>query len=173
MRTQDECWTYMLCKMRMFPYLEENGCKASILTGKSIKVMETNQSTQPTPKRLRNLLDSFAPVFQDGIRILAQINAKIAIAENVQPKFHKACFLPYALCPKVEAELKCLEDLGILSKVEWSEWATPIIPVVKKSGALCICGDFKVSINPVLYTDQYLLPHVEDIFALLAGGQHF
>lgn len=119
------------------------------------------------------MLDRFGSVFQEGIGILAQIKAKITIDKNAQPNFHKACTLPYTLRPKEEAELKSLEDQGILSKVERSEWATPIVPVVKKSGALHICGDFKVTINPVLHTDQYPLPHIEDILASLAGGQHF
>ncbi|KAK3712034.1 hypothetical protein QZH41_000190 [Actinostola sp. cb2023] len=79
--------------------------------------------------------------------------------------------VPYALRPKVEAELERLEKEGILSKVEYSEWATPI--VVKRNGSVRICGDFKVTVNPVLLAEQYPLPRIEDIFANLAGGQHF
>ena len=111
-------------------------------------------------------------VFQDGVGTLAQIKAKTAIEENAPPKFHKARTLPYALRPKVELELKRLEDQGILSKVEWSDWATAIVPVVKNNGAVRICGDFKVS-GPVLHTDQYPLPRIDDIFASLSEGQHF
>ena len=36
-----------------------------------------------------------------------------------------------------------------------------------------MCGDFKVSVNPVLLPEQYLLPRIEDIFANLARGKHF
>ena len=36
-----------------------------------------------------------------------------------------------------------------------------------------MCGDFKVSLNPVILAEQYLLPRIEDIFATLAGGKHF
>ena len=66
-----------------------------------------------------------------------------------------------------------LEKDGILSKVEYSEWATPIVPVVKQNRSVCMCGDFKVSVNPVLLAEQYPLLRIEDIFANLAGGKHF
>lgn len=91
----------------------------------------------------------------------------------MQPKFHKARPVPYSVRPKVETELKRLEDQGILSKVNWTDWATPIVPIVKKSGEVRICSDFKVTINPVLQVDQYPLPRIEYIFASLSGGQHF
>ena len=95
------------------------------------------------------------------------------VEERCQTSFHKPCQVPYALHPKVEAELTRLEKDGVLSKVEYSEWATPIVPVVKRNGSVRVCGDFKVSVNPVLLTEQYPLPRIEDIFANLAGGKHF
>ena len=36
-----------------------------------------------------------------------------------------------------------------------------------------MCGDFKVSVNPVLLAEQYPLPRTEDIFANLAGVKRF
>ncbi len=66
-----------------------------------------------------------------------------------------------------------MEAEGILSKVDWSPWATPVVPVAKKDGTVRLCGDFKVSVNPVLQAEQYPLPRIEDIFATLSGGQLF
>lgn len=51
--------------------------------------------------------------------------------------------------------------------------AMATVHVVNKSCALCVCCDFKVSINLVLHVDKYPLAHIEDIFASLAGGQAF
>ncbi|VDI74335.1 Hypothetical predicted protein [Mytilus galloprovincialis] len=93
--------------------------------------------------------------------------------DNVKPVFMKARPIPYALRPKVEQELDRLEEEGIITKVPTSEWATPIVPVVKKSGGVRICGDFKVTINQQLQVDQYPLPRIDDIFASLSGGEKY
>lgn len=81
--------------------------------------------------------------------------------------------MSYALKPKVEVELDKLVEDGVLEKCDFSEWATPIVPVSKKDGSVRICGDFKVTLSPVLEVDQYSLPRIEDIFAALSGGLQF
>ena len=43
----------------------------------------------------------------------------------------------------------------------------------KSNGSVCICSDFKVSVNLVLHAEQYPLPCIEDIFASLAGGKQY
>ena len=83
----------------------------------------------------------------------------------------KARPVPYSVRKKVEDELNRLQELGIISPVSWSEWATPIVVVPKQDGAIRLCGDFKVSVNPALKIDMYPLPKVEDIFATLGKGE--
>jgi hypothetical protein len=63
--------------------------------------------------------------------------------------------------------------MGIISKVNTSEWATPVVPVVKKNGKVCLCGDFKATLNPQLMIDQYPLPRIEDILSSLSEGEKF
>lgn len=66
------------------------------------------------------------------------------------PKFCPPCNVLYALRPRVEAELKRLTELGVISPVEHSDWAMPVVPVSKKDGTVRLCGDFKITINPSL-----------------------
>ena len=53
------------------------------------------------------------------------------------------------------------------------DWATPIVAPPKSDGAVRVCGDFKVTVNPVLDIDDYPLPKIEEIFANLNGGTTF
>ena len=99
--------------------------------------------------------------------LAAPAKARLALKEGSQPKFCKARPVPYAMKPKVEVELKRLEKEGILRKVKFSDWATPIVPVAKSNGAVRICGD------PQLQTEEYPLPRIDDIFAKLTGRQKF
>ena len=74
------------------------------------------------------LLQKYESVFSEGVGTLKGHKADLQVDENCQPSFHKPRQVPYALRPNVEAELTRLEKEGILSKVEYSEWATPIVP---------------------------------------------
>ena len=105
--------------------------------------------------------------------LAAPAKARLALKEGSQPKFCKARRVPYAMKPKAEVELKRLEKKGILPKVKFSDWATPIVPVAKSNGTVRICGDQKTTVNPQLQTEEYPLPRIDDIFAKLTGGQKF
>ena len=70
-------------------------------------------------------------------------------------------------------ELDCLEEPGIVIKENYSDWATPIVPIPKQDGSIRVCGDFKVTINPFLNVDQYPLPKPSDLMTCLTGGKMF
>ena len=71
--------------------------------------------------------------------------------------------VPVSLEEVVEKELDRLTKDGIMTPVMHSEWASPIVVVPKTDGRVRICGDYKVSVNPVLDADQYPLSNIEDI----------
>ena len=66
-----------------------------------------------------------------------------------------------------------MEEAGVLKKVNYSEWAAPIVPVPTRDGTLRICGDYKVTINPYLQINQYPLPNPAELIVRLTGGRKF
>ena len=50
---------------------------------------------------------------------------------------------------------------------------SPIVAVPKSDGNIRLCGDYKVTVNPVLDIDQYPLPCPEDLMSSLTGGLKF
>ena len=91
----------------------------------------------------------------------------------MSPKFCRARTVLHALKPKVEVELKRLQQTGIIEPIKHSDWAAPIVPFVKKDGSVRICGDYRLTVNCAAKPDTYRLPRVDDIFTSLSGGKTF
>ncbi|XP_056135313.1 uncharacterized protein K02A2.6-like, partial [Lampris incognitus] len=95
------------------------------------------------------------------------------VKPDIKPVFRKARPVPYALKDAVEKELDRLEKAGIISKIDHSQWAAPIVVVPKLDKSIRICGDYKVTVNQSVEEETYPLPNAEDLFATLAGGTLF
>ena len=54
-----------------------------------------------------------------------------------------------------------------------NKWVALIVVVHKQDGDICICGDFKLTINLVICFQVYPLPTHEEMFSTLANGESF
>ena len=124
-------------------------------------------------RELHSLLEKHRAVFEDQLGCIKGVKAKFYLKPNAQPKFCRARNVPFALWEKVEKELQRLQDAGVIEPVQHSEWATPIVPVIKQNGDIRICGDYKTTLNQVSRVDSYPLPRIDDLLGSLAGGQAF
>jgi len=105
--------------------------------------------------------------------MLKNYEAHFEVGDETTPIFCKARPIPFAMKSRIEAELERLESEGIIRKIVQNDWATPLVPVVKSSGKLRLCGDYKVTVNKVIKQDRYPLPLIDELFANLAGGKVF
>ena len=124
-------------------------------------------------KSLSSMLESHATLFNEELGLMKGRTAKLHVDPAVPPRFCQARTVPYALRDKVAQELDRLERLGIIEPVPYSDWAAPIVPVVKQDGTIRICGDYKVTVNKAAKVDSYPLPRVEDLLASIGHGKSF
>jgi hypothetical protein len=137
------------------------------------EIYKVHADRLPIPnQQIKKLKADYKEVFNNDMGKLTGMKAQLHVKDTV-PKFRPARQVPYSIRPNVERELQRLEDLEIISPVESSEWATPVVPVLKKNGEVRLCGDFKTTVNPDLIVDSYPLPRIEDVFATLGGGKTF
>ena len=81
--------------------------------------------------------------------------------------------VPLPLLSKVKEELVRMEQNGVVQHVtEPTEWCSPMVPVLKKSGKVRICVDLK-KLNQVVMREKYVLPTLDEILPKLSGSKVF
>lgn len=121
------------------------------------------KQTQPVACNVKSevnlLIEQFADVFKNEIGCLKGITASIELKEGCRPVHMGPRRVPYALTERVNQELDRLENIGILEKVTFADWATPIVPIVKANGRdIRICGDYKVTVNKHIVSEHHPIP---------------
>lgn len=74
------------------------------------------------------LSSQFSSAFLENLGTYTGPPARISMAEDAEPKFCKTRTVPLALRDKVCSEM---QSEGIIEAVEYSEWAAPLVPVIK------------------------------------------
>ncbi|XP_062700352.1 uncharacterized protein K02A2.6-like [Aedes albopictus] len=126
-----------------------------------------------SPTTTAALKSSFPNVFSEQLGLCSKTKVKLELKESVRPVFCPKRPVAYAMYDAVDQELDRLEKLNIITPVEYSEWAAPIVVVRKANGTIRICGDYSTGLNAALQPNQYPLPLPDDIFAKLANCKYF
>ncbi|XP_050305606.1 uncharacterized protein LOC126742843 [Anthonomus grandis grandis] len=156
------------------PLIGRNGLKmlniglCKIDSNNNNRLLYVNSET-----KLQYLLKHFGQIFDGTLGTFNKFKVTLKLKENAIPRFFKPRPVPIALKPKIDEELDRLIKNKVLILTEFSKWATPIVPILKKNGGLRICGDFKVTLNPQLEFQQFPLPRIEYLFSRLEGGLKF
>ena len=119
---------------------------------------------------MHQLTRKYAEVFQPEFGTIRRFKAHPQLKEGARSQFFHPRPVPFALKESIEKDLARLEQNGSLIRVEYSDRASPIIPVPRKDRALRLCGDYKVSLNEALIVDQYPLPKHSDLSICLTSG---
>ncbi|XP_041971651.1 uncharacterized protein K02A2.6-like [Aricia agestis] len=120
-----------------------------------------------------HLVQKFPKLFSDKLGCFNKYKINLKLKPDSKPIYFKPRPVAFALKGKIDKEIDRLLTLGVLKPTEHSEFASPVVPVLKKDGGVRLCADYSVSINKQLIVEQYPLPTVHELFAKLHGGEQF
>ncbi|XP_035914961.1 uncharacterized protein K02A2.6-like [Anopheles stephensi] len=132
------------------------------------KVTDVTTNSQEVTK-----LEEYKDLFSHGLGHCTKMKVRLELKDDAIPVFRPKRPVSYAMLPAVDEELNRLEKEEIISRVNYSAWAAPIVVVRKANGSLRICGDYSTGLNNALRPYEYPLPLPQDIFANLANSTIF
>ncbi|CAD6192992.1 unnamed protein product [Caenorhabditis auriculariae] len=133
--------------------------------------MTTTCLNQTREESVAQLCHKYASVFEEGLGSCTKTKAKLFLKPESRPVYIKKRPLPYASQPAIDAEIDRLVNGGVLSSIDYSQRAAPIVAVKKANGTIRMCADFSTGLNDALMLHQHPLPTAEDVFNKLNGGQ--
>ena len=130
-------------------------------------------STAESEKLLKDLKESFPDVFSGGLGRCNKMAVKLELKNDSQPVFKKKRNVPFASLTHIDKELQRLEQIGVISKLQYNKWAAPAVYIKKKSNEIRVCADFSTGLNAALKEYHYPLPSPDEVFSKLNGGKIF
>ena len=85
---------------------------------------------------IEDILMKYSDVFEDSLCKYNGPPVKFVIDPEAQPRFFKARPVPYAIKNKVQEAIEKNVELGIWEAVDYSDWAAPVVPVLKTDGTI-------------------------------------
>ena len=122
-------------------------CKTHAIVASCSQGQSPPTGARGNPPALDELLKRYDVIFKQQLGKIKDLKATIRVQSEATPKFSKPRPVPYALRERVEQELERLVAIGVMEPISHSEWAAPIVPVIKNNGDVRMCGDFKVTVN--------------------------
>lgn len=139
--------------------------------------VNTVDAPQETEEELnafvKHITGKYAPTFQQKVGKIPKVQAKLELRPNAKPIALKARNMILALKKPVEEELTRLESEGIISKVETSDWASPLVVVPKPNNQVRLCVDYKTTVNTQIEMDHYPLPRISETLDSLVASRYF
>uniref|UniRef100_A0AAG5DR23 Reverse transcriptase domain-containing protein n=1 Tax=Anopheles atroparvus TaxID=41427 RepID=A0AAG5DR23_ANOAO len=119
------------------------------------------------------IVRKFSNLFKPTMGFCVKTEITLNLKPDYRPIFCPKRPVAYAMRDAVDTELGRLQRLNIITPVQHSEWAAPIVVVRKSNGQIRICGDYSTGLNAALHPHDYPLPLPQDIFARLGNSTIF
>ncbi|XP_026569428.1 uncharacterized protein K02A2.6-like, partial [Pseudonaja textilis] len=109
------------------------------------------------------LFSDFSDVFSSELGCYSGTPISFSVDPQAIPLRLKPRRVPFAIRPKLDAELDKLLKQGVLEPTDFAKWETPIVTPLKKDGSLRICADYKTTLNRYLQVSAYPVPVIQHL----------
>jgi Reverse transcriptase (RNA-dependent DNA polymerase) len=117
------------------------------------------------------LLSNYESLFNGHLGHWQDDEYNIDLQEGAKSYHAKAFPIPYVHLETRKAEVQPLCDLGVLKRVNHSEWAAPTFIIPKKDGSVCFISDFR-ELNKRSKRKLYHIPKIQNLLMQLEGFQY-
>ncbi|MCP4473522.1 MAG: RNA-directed DNA polymerase, partial [Gammaproteobacteria bacterium] len=121
------------------------------------------EATEAEKTQVQEILTDYNDVFAVEERELGDCNlieVEIDTGDS-KPIAQPLRRTPITVRDKIDEEINAMLAMGIIRE-SWSDWASPIVAVIKPDGKIRICVDFR-KVNEVTKSFQHPLPRMDDI----------
>lgn len=138
-----------------------------------IKVNVLNPISMVNIPIISDIQAEFSDVFSSEIGEVPNYTVSYSLCKDAKPLYYKSCKVPCELLPAADHRINQLEKLGILKKINLSEWDTPVVYVEKPNHSVRLYGNYKLTLNNQLQDVYYEIPTIKDIFNKMENGTYY
>ena len=135
-------------------------------------VKECRDINVTLPENIKKFSQMFKTAEGEELNCVKGFSHKVKVNNTILPVQQKLRRLPFSVRDKVSAELKRLENLGVIEKIDSSEWISPIVVSYKKNGSVRVCVDLR-EVNKAIIPDKYPLPKIDELISELRNSKYF
>ena len=134
--------------------------------------VEMNLIKRADHLQLCSIENRFENVFE-GLGLVKNFQYKIMLDPSVQPVVHAPRTVEVATRELLKAELKRMEDLDVIQKVEHpTKWVNSLLIVRKKNGKLRLCIDPR-DLNRAIKRAHYPMKTIDDVVTRMPNAKVF
>jgi hypothetical protein len=123
-------------------------------------------------QKLLALLRKFKDLFDGTLGKWNEEPIKLELKANATP-YHAIPFpIPRCHTETLKMEVDQLVEIGVLKKVNRSEWAAPSFIIPKKDGTVRYINDFFRELNKRIKRKPFPIPNIQDMLLNLEGFQY-
>ena len=122
-------------------------------------------------KQLLALLNKYADLFDGTLGTWKQKPVDIELLPDAVPYHARPFPVPKCHAQSLKMEVDRLVEIGVLKRVNRSEWAAPSFIIPKKDGTVRFINDFR-ELNKRIRRKPYPIPNIQDMLLNLEGFQY-